>query len=157
MSGITSPPPRGTVSTASPVSASGLPLAEMVYTRSWRAGVRSPGVLNTLKQQIMSERSLLTPFLAQLFHFSSREPLKLLQRWRKVGCIRERREMCLFSLFTNLESNLGVTMEVPPRAQISTILPVAGVIKLFLLDLLKGNKHLLIEMTLNRCTGTCPR
>lgn len=47
--------------------------------------------------------------------------------------------MFLFSLLTNLESNLGVTMEVPPRAQMSTILPVAGVIKLFLLDLLKRN------------------
>lgn len=56
--------------------------------------------------------------------------------------------MYLFSLLTNLESNLGVTMEVPPRAQISAILPVAGVIKLFLLDLLRGNKHLLIRCPL---------
>jgi len=41
---------------------------------------------------------------------------------------------------TNLESNLGVTMEAPPRAQRSRFLPVAGVIKLLLLDLLK-RKH----------------
>lgn len=60
---LTSPLPRGTVRKTSLLSARGLPLTEMLKTRSLAAGARRPGVLKTLGAEAGKIRSQPSPEL----------------------------------------------------------------------------------------------